>query len=246
MFFKPLFPLGCAAILIALFTSTCAEPSSDDIIRSVWDTTKSMNVDFCHHVYDHESPQYQRFFDHILNLAYQFTEPLVTLDFVQNIIIIQPDQIRCTPHTIYVVVETNQDTEQLKLRCKEFAVKIHHTANVIVSMVLKTKQTDFAWPQWQPRKGLYVFCRNARTALQSESQLVRNHVVTANTVEPLSQEEWGILSQLARRRRLEVITAWSDNDFLHVSVARYGSTANLQHFQQELEQRARKKVRIIV
>lgn len=219
----------CSLLSLAILTLVTANPN-DSTVRTVWDTSKPMNVDFCPHVSTHDTSHFQNFFSDILNKAHGLTTSLERLDLVDNIIIIQPDHIRCVPHTIYIAIETHHVTEELKYRLKEFALALNDETNISISLILKIQPVDRPFPLWEPRKGLYVLCKERD-----------RHTRTP------SQEDWEIILHLARRRRLEVLKASKiHDDLIQISVGSFGSTTNLQHFERELRQRLRKSVRIVL
>lgn len=247
---------GSGLLGVAFYMSISASSpiqAPDSVIRSVWDTSKPLDVDFCPHVSNYDSAYYQDFFNHVLNIAHRFTGPLEELGLIENIIIVQPDHIRCLPHTVYIVVETYQVTDPLKMKIKEFALRIHRDTNVSISVILKTQGSGTPFAIWQPRKGMYVLCKERNMSRQSSEQsdgerVERVETEISSSILPLTREDWDIILQLARRRRVQLLNAWFqvNDENLHVSIGSFGSAVNLQHFKRELEQRLRKSIRIVL
>lgn len=210
---------------------------------SVWDTTTFNDAEFCKHKFRGKTPQYEQFFNGVVNTGHSFTESLEHLDLITNIIVVLPEFIHCHPPMINLVVETHIETAELRQRLKSFAVKMKESLHTEIRILLKVQDVPFAI--WKPHKGVYILCKD-RTENAENAQSSTTSQQRQRQRQTLGRQEWEMILQLARRRRIEVTSGWNEEECAHLSIGTFSGTTNLQHFQRDLESRLNRRTRLIL
>lgn len=205
----------------------------------IWNTYQDPQTDFCEHVYATNSETYKEFFKDAEMTIYPLLQSLESVDSIQNVILSKPDLIRCHPQFLHLVFELTEDTPKLRDRLKQIAIQIRKETDKAVSLVLKIKSPNMLFPVWPPNKGIYLLCRDRHTSLLTTEY---NQAHTGR----ITFDDWEIICHLGRRRRVEIKDAWIHQDCTHLSIGSFASKTNLQHFQNELEQRLRKKTHLVL
>lgn len=201
----------------------------------VWDTSTNINTDFCEHRYRESSPHYQQFFNHMVSAAHTIKQPLLGLDLVSNIIVLKSEFIQCHPPVLNIVIETHYDTVELRHTIKAFAIALKDLVRIQIRVLIKLQDVTRPFAIWQANKGFYLY-RKHQASLSAPQ-------ITGARVTP---QEWEIITELASERQIEIKSVRNEKNCVFLHIGGFGETSNLQHFQRDVEQKLKRKSRVIL